>query len=485
MAQAITPLGLAVRTSSKWFQVGQHHKLINRYLVRAICGEIKRLMIFLPPQHGKSTLASMFLPACYLGTFPDRRIILGSFGDEWAHKWGRETRDLMREHGEALFGVTVSGSVAAEKSWQIHGRRGGMASAGLNGAITGKAADGLFIIDDPIKSQEEAFSPIYRERLWGNFESAVRTRCHPTTSIVMVKTRWHQDDIGGRIELRMEEDEDFEHWEVLRLPAIAIEDEEFLDSRGNLIFSRKAGEALWPEKFPLKWLEEMRNVLSPSVWQSLYQQDPRPEGATEWPSAYFGKDRRFDEWPTKDETQFKVLALDPSKGREDKPGDYSSFIRMVRTKDKQLFVQADMSRTRNVDQITDDALRHIIEFQPDMFGIECNVFQALFKTQIVEKAKRAGVPLPLIYEIQNNLPKRVRIYRLSPELASQRVLFKDNDLGTGILLKQLRDYPHSDHDDGPDSMEMAKQTAIYFFNFKMNQGKKQWGNQIPAVALIP
>ncbi|HLJ10462.1 MAG TPA: hypothetical protein VKU82_04700, partial [Planctomycetaceae bacterium] len=154
-------------SSGKW-QIAPHLAHLDKVLLTAIddarAGELEGLVVSMPPQHGKSELCSKYLPAWYLCNHPDRRVILAGYGSDFAAQWGRKARDLVEEWGP-LFKVRVSKSSAAADRWDLSGRDGGMSTAGVGGSLTGKGAN-LLIVDDPIKNDEEARSPINRQNLW-------------------------------------------------------------------------------------------------------------------------------------------------------------------------------------------------------------------------------------------------------------------------------------------------------------------------------
>lgn len=233
---------------------------IDRALTDATATGNARIILSVPPRHGKSQLVSRFFPAWRLGVMPDRKIILCSYEAEFAASWGRSARGLLAEHGH-LFGVSVSKSSSAADRWDIEGREGGMITAGVGGAITGRGGD--VIIDDPVKNYEEAHSETYREKTWDWFTSTAYTRIEPNCSCFVIMTRWHQDDLAGRIKERLTH----ENWQVIRFPALATE----CDTLG-----RKPGEALWPERFSAERLDIIRKTLGSYQFSSLYQQSPTP-----------------------------------------------------------------------------------------------------------------------------------------------------------------------------------------------------------------
>ncbi|HOO13212.1 MAG TPA: terminase family protein, partial [Bacillota bacterium] len=232
-------------------------------------GEILRLMIYLPPRHGKSMTVTETFPSYFIGRKPERRVIETSYGDSLAQRFGKFNRQKVQEYGQELFGISISKEKASMTDWDIAGHRGGMISAGIGAGITGQGAD-LLLIDDPIKNKEEAESETYRNKVWDEWQNTLRTRLHPGAAVIIILTRWHEDDLAGRL-LNPEYGE-VEDWTILSLPAIAEE---------NDLLGRELGEPLWPEHgYDATWAEATKNAVGSMTWNALYQQRPAPaEGA--------------------------------------------------------------------------------------------------------------------------------------------------------------------------------------------------------------
>ena len=158
-------------------------------MLETICGRSPPLLVIeAPPRHGKSELISHYLPAWYLGTHPDRQVILTGYESSFARTWGRKARGLLEEWGEALFGVRVRGNLRAANDWGLEGFRGGMLTAGAGGPLTGRGAH-LLIVDDPIKNSSDACSEVLRDRLWDWWESTASTRLEPGGCAIVIATR--------------------------------------------------------------------------------------------------------------------------------------------------------------------------------------------------------------------------------------------------------------------------------------------------------
>src|SRR6266566_2467317 len=253
---------LACYAAAQWpsFELAHHHELIVSKLEAVERGQISRLMIFLPPRHGKSLITSTIFPAWYLGRRPNRHIIFDTYGQELSDDFGRRVRNFVIDPiHQAIFPDCrfAEDSTAAHRFNTVKG--GAYYAVGRGGPITGRGAH-LLLIDDPIKDRDEANSETIRKSLHEWFASVAYTRLMPGGAIIIIQTRWHEDDLAGWL-LR---DHVSENWDVLSLPAIAEKDESF----------RGEGESLWPERFPLDSLNRIRETVGGAVWASLYQQRP-------------------------------------------------------------------------------------------------------------------------------------------------------------------------------------------------------------------
>jgi len=243
------------------YKHAKHTCLICSKLKEVLTQGNKRLMIFMPPRHGKSFTVTESFPSYFLLKNPDKRVICLAYGDALAKRFGRENRKKIAAFGNDLFGLKLAGYNSATTLWEIYGYAGGMYSTTIEGGVTGHGAD-LLIIDDPIKSAMTAGSQTYRDRLFEEYNSSFRTRLHSGGSIILIQTRWHEDDLAGRLLAANDE-----NWDVLSLPAICETD--------NDLMGRQIGDPLWPAKgFDSEWAEKTKNTVGSRVWESLYQQHP-------------------------------------------------------------------------------------------------------------------------------------------------------------------------------------------------------------------
>ena len=256
------------------YSVADHHILIADALERVLNGDVKRLMITMPPRHGKSELASRRFPSYAMGKYPQKQIIAASYNSDLANDFGREVRNIVDSPEFAnLYQVKLSADSKAANRW--HTDKGGMyVAAGVGTAITGRGAD-ILLIDDPFKDRQEADSEITRQRVWDWYTSTAYTRLMPGGAIIVINTRWHDDDLSGR--LLAEQENGGDKWELLSLPAID-----------------KDGNPLWAEWYPLERLEQIKAVLPARDWNALYQQNPIPDDGEYFKKDWFGE---YDELP--------------------------------------------------------------------------------------------------------------------------------------------------------------------------------------------
>jgi predicted phage terminase large subunit-like protein len=245
------------------FEPAAHHRLLLGKLEQVSTGSVDRLAIFMPPGAAKSTYGSILYAPWHLAQHPTHCVIAASHTQELAEKWGRRVRNLISEHGLVL-GIGLSPDSQAAGRWETS-VGGEYFSAGVGGAITGRRAD-LVVIDDPVRSREDADSELVRDKTWDWYKSDLYTRLKPGGRIVLIQTRWHEDDLAGRLLADMQAGGD--KWDVISLPALAEE---------NDPLGRSPGTPLWPEWEDDEALARKRRAVGPRDWSALYQQRPAPE----------------------------------------------------------------------------------------------------------------------------------------------------------------------------------------------------------------
>lgn len=454
-----SPSRMAMRVSSGMWKPYRHLVFLNMQLVRLARREITRLLVTMPPQHGKSWTCSKYFPAWYLKRFPDHRIILASYEADFAATWGGEVRDVIEAEPE-VFGFTVDRRSKARNRWSLRGHLGGMHTAGIGGPITGKGAH-LFIIDDPVKNDVEAQSEAIQERNWNWYRTVAHTRLRRDEDgtmpavILLIQTRWHEADLAGKIL-----DEHGERWEVVNLPALAEEGDPL---------GRRPGEPLCPELHPLEDLEEARAV-SASAWSALYQQRPTAEGGGRfrrqnfryWSTARADQDYYRLHGPLGDELVPKAGALRFTTidlaGTTKRKSDWSVFAvwdlipARIDNEGRDrpsllLLVDRVRERVESVDHL------HLLEqvdamYDPAWHGIE----EEKFGLTLVQSAIRSGFP---IIPLPTDRDKWVRSEIAATMIANGRIFFPRAAPWLSEWEHELLLFPNAAHDDQVDVLSHA------------------------------
>lgn len=261
------------------YQLGWFHaevcEALDRFLQAVVDKKSPRLILCAPPRSGKSEIVSRRFPAYLLGRYPDLSFIGTSYSSDLAGSFAKDVQRLMDDplFQEVFTGVKIPGKdvpkdgrVRQADRFEIIGHRGSYYSVGVGGSLTGRGADAL-VVDDPVSNMADALSERVRNSTWDWFTSTAYTRLAPGGGLIVMATRWHEDDLIGRL-LAAQESGDGEQWEVINFPAIAEHDEPH----------RKAGEALHPERFDEQAMQRIRKSVGEKVWASLYQQHPVPDG---------------------------------------------------------------------------------------------------------------------------------------------------------------------------------------------------------------
>lgn len=356
---------------------------VARYIQTQGADGIGRLMILMPPRHGKSEQASRKFPGFLLGRLPDTRIIMGSYGADLASKNSRAVRDLiMSQRYQALFGglssknepVELSSDSRSVSAWDLaQPHRGGVVAAGVGGGITGLGAD-VFIGDDLFKNREEAESESRRELVADWWKSSVLTRLEREyAAIILFFTHWHPDDLVGRLLKKMAEDPKADQWDVLMLPALALDgyaiDED--EQRKKMLegvylpltdpLGRKPGEPLWGSRFGKEWLESRRANIGAYEFEALYQQLPFPKSGQKYKREWFKTVTRLP-----DDVRIIYLVRLWDKANSSK-GDYTAGVLMAYGSDGNFYV-LDVVRGQWTSYERDQIMKKTAVADQDLYG---------------------------------------------------------------------------------------------------------------------
>jgi predicted phage terminase large subunit-like protein len=431
------------------FEQARHHEVIAAALEEFITlVEQKKspgLLIFLPPRHGKSELVSRRLPGWVLGKHPQWQYISASYNDDFAADFGREVRNLVAspEYQNIFPGVLLRGDSRAANRW--HTSDGGIyVSVGVGGSLTGRGGH-VASIDDPFKDWEEANSETIREKKWNWYTSVIRTRLMPGGGIIVTQTRWHDDDIAGRILKQIEAGDSSRKWVIINLPAIA----EHNDQMG-----RKNGEALWPEWYDEKALEAVRKDLSPMQWNSLYQQNPIPDEGE-----FFKKDW-LEYYKEKPRTLRVFMASDYAVTEGN--GDFTEHGVFGIDSNDDLYVLDWWHGQTASDEWIETGLDLIRQWKPEMWcgesGVIKKAVEPFLQRRMRERQDYCRLEwLPSIHD----KPTRARAFQA--RMSQHKVMFPVNADWVGRLISQLMRFPVGTHDDAVDVCSLAGRTLEMIF----------------------
>lgn len=408
------------------YEPAPHHKLIANKLEAVIRGEIDRLAIFMPPRHGKSELASRRFPAFALGQNPKLSIIGASYNSDLANDFGREVRNIARspECRNVFPNLDLAQDSTAANRWHTTDG-GGYVAAGVGTAITGRGAD-IFLIDDPIKDREEADSERRREMIRGWYGSTAYTRLSANGSMVLIQTRWHEDDLAGYLLEEMQRGGD--QWDVLNLPA--IDDD---------------GKALWPQRFDQKRLARIKAALPVRDWSALYQQSPAPDEGLFFKRDWF---RWYDEPPRHLRT-YGASDYAVSEGK----GDFTVHGVMGVDADDNLYV-LDWWRGRYSPDVWIEAFLDLMDRWKTLNWAEEQGQIVKSVGPFIEKRQRERRVYGAREQFVSTADKPTRARSFQARAAMGKVYLPSNAPWLADLMAELLSFPAAKHDDQVDVLSL-------------------------------
>jgi predicted phage terminase large subunit-like protein len=410
-----------------------HHLLLLEKLDAVARGDIDRLMVLMPPGSAKSTYASLIFPAFWLAAHPATSVIATSHTASLAGNFSRQVRQLIRDYGNQLSYRLVAGEQAADH-WRTS-QRGEYFAAGVRGPLTGRRAD-IVIIDDPIKSHADADSPTLRERLWDWYRSDLTTRLKPRGRIVLIMTRWREDDLAGRLLAQNPAE-----WHVLRLPAFAEEDDPL---------NRKLGAALWPEWEDEAALLRKRNIHGERIWSTLYQQSPRAIEGSLFKTNHIDV---LDTAPITDgDTVVRAWDLAATASTGDNDPDWTVGVKLARDRVGR-FIILDVVRLRGTPHAVQTAIVEAarIDGRAVLIGLPEDPGQAGKHQVLYLTRELAG------YRIRSSRESGAKITRAGP-VASQveaRNFAMVRGTWNHAFLDELHEFPFGRKDDQVDALSRA------------------------------
>lgn len=407
------------------FETAAHHIEIAEALEAVERGEIDRLIIEAPPRHTKSELASRRFPAWYLGRSPNKQIICSTYSGEFASDFGRDVRGIVSAPNfKRIFPVELREDSQAANRWHTN-KNGVYVSVGVGGAITGRGAH-LALIDDPFKNRQEADSEVIREAVWKWYSSTLRTRLMPGGAIVLILTRWHEDDLAGRLIEKAKQGG--EQWHRVTLPAISNEDTEH-------------EKALWPAWYDLKALKAIKTGIDARDWGALYQQNPTPEEGTFFNREWF-KRYHLEDLP---DVQ-KYIATDNAVSEG--AGDFTEFGVWGLSSNQDLYACDWWYGQTSSDVWIDVQLDMIAEHNPMTVYGEKGVIQKATEPMLLKRADERGIYAHFDW-LARTANKAAMAQTFRARAAMGKVYIPFTEWGDR-LINQLCAFPAGKHDDGVD-----------------------------------
>ena len=444
---------------------------LERFSADVAAGKNPRLMLLMPPRHGKSEIASRNFPAWHMGQYPDHEIIACSYNVSLAMGFSRKVKQIIEDDGyrQVFPGARLDPKNQSTEEWALEGARGGYVAAGIGGPITGKGAH-VLVIDDPVKNAEEADSADAREKVWEWYNSTAYTRLAPGGGVLVIQTWWHDDDLSGRIQNLMKAGSDDEHvdqFEVIKYPAIATADE-WYDPDTRLIVDeqpehpdakllRSAGEALHPERYDLdKLLRIKAQNQGGRWWSALYQQNPVPDDG-----AYFLKDM-FVRNPSPDKAKSNVYIAWDFAISEKKQSDYTVGTVGLQDENDILHV-ADQVRFKSGDAffIVEAILNLTSRWYSSnlLLGFEDGQIYRAIEVLLKKRMKERKI-YPSIVVLKPITDKMARARPLQGRMQQGMVSFADKAEWYDGLRQEMLRFPAGVHDDQVDSLAWMTQMAI-------------------------
>lgn len=413
-----------------------HIKVIANALQKVERGEIKRLMIFLPPRHGKSMLTSEMFPAWYLGRNPDKQIIFATYNQQFASDFGRKVRNHMNNdvYNNIFTSTYVSDDSAAAN--RFHTTKGGVYYAvGAGSSITGRGAH-ILLIDDLIKNREEADSSLIRQKHKEWYSSTAYTRLEPNGAVVIIQTRWHNDDLSGWLLSEKKDD-----WHIINLPAIT--------------HTESGDNALWPERYSLERLNEIRDTISSRDWSALYMQSPVEEGGSVFKEEWL---KYYDIRPALSDMNIYIF-VDPANSKN-KNSDNTAILVIGANKDGNIYLLDAWVDKLNLKERENIVFHAHEEYRPRMVYYEKYGMQ--LDIEYMKQAMEYRNYRFSIADVGGSMAKVDRITRLAPYFEDGKIylpkfLKKRNYLGREIDLvtyfkdEEYRQFPAAKHDDMIDA----------------------------------
>lgn len=445
------------------------HRL-EKFSQAVINQQSPRLMLLMPPRHGKSILASQVFPSWHLGLQPSHEIINVGYNLDLPTRFSRRVRDILAQpEYHAIFPDTqLDPKSQGVEAW-LTSSRGGFTAAGRGGGITGKGAH-VLIVDDPIKNMEEADNFDIREKLEDWYFSTAYTRLAPGGGVLIIETMWHDDDLAGRLLTKMDTEPDAEQFEVIRYPAISTKYEyrdtttqvmQYSDTQlkdKTLELLRPPGEALHSERYPLEFLTRVRNNAPARVWSALYQQDPVPEEGLVFSRDMF---HYAPSIPSKSNKRY-YIAWDFAISEKQR-ADYTVGVCLMQDENDNLYLVDLVRFQAGTERITDEFINMIkrwsgISGSTLNLGVEDGQIWKAIKSTLMQRMKeeKAYVAIEVLQAISD---KQSRATALQGRMEHGRFWFIAGKPYNKEAERELQRFPAGRNDDIVDAISWAVRLA--------------------------
>lgn len=468
---------------------------LERFSDDVAAGKSPRLMILMPPRHGKSEIASRNFPAWHLGRHPDHEFIACSYNIDLAMTFSRKVKQIIQDpaYAPVFPGTTLDPDNKSASEWGVHEKRGAYVAAGVGGGITGRGAH-VLVIDDPVKNAEEADSADHREKIWEWYLSTAYSRLAPGGGVLIIQTWWHDDDLAGKLQQMMQhaEDEHVDTFDIVKYPALAEADEWRENATGRLVtvpfdgpaveddalakmravlrastqgithathtFIRAKGAALHPERYNRQALLRIRAQNNAGRWWSaLYQQNPVPDDGV-----YFRKEQfKRGELPSLLNPVNVYIAWDFAI-REKQVNDYTVGTVVIQDQhDVEHVAEVVRMKTSDTFAVVEAILNLASRWyhRSLLMGFEDG---QIFRTmEVVLKKRMLERKMPIPYEVLKPLTdKMVRARPLQGRMEQGMISFSDKGDWYDVVKAEMLRFPAGVHDDCVDSLAWAVQLAF-------------------------
>ena len=423
------------------YEAVRHHEVIAHALEAVERGLIRRLIINCPPRHGKSELASRLFPAWFVGKHPGSSIISASYNEKFSWDFGREVRQIL-EDGlyRQIFPDMAIRTASVDRIETESGSK--LFFTGRGGSITGRGSIGL-VLDDLLKDRVEADSPTTREKVWNWFNQVARTRLLTSRGwIVLINTRWHEDDVVGRLTDPTNANyslTEAKKWRIIDLPAIAKEGDPL---------GRKPGQALWPARFPTDYLEDLRES-DPRGFQSLYQGSPTPDKGNFFPGEHF-RTYTEREMPPKEELRFYAASDHAVSLAQERDKTCCGVIGV--DKEDRIWVMPELVWGRySTDQAVERMIDLMARFKPIYWWAErghiSKSIGPFLRKRMLERSTFCSV-----VEVTPVHDKKTRAQAINGRIAMRMVMFPSFAPWWAEAREELLKFPYGGHDDFVDML---------------------------------